>query len=156
MKQDAGTKRSRWAALSLISIGIVAGLSGCSPEAQVFARIDGGELTFLVCEQFNATRIAVSTADQSSQTYTDAWTAEGSATLDKGSKIVFGSAPDGMTSGPEKAVEPSSTKVEIAIDGTREDGTAAVLVAVFSAGRITDEGWSGQTSSVVGNPCQSE
>jgi hypothetical protein len=102
----------------VVSVGLgfalVVMLVGCSPKAHVSARLQGGEVRFVLCESFPTTKLDVAVSPLADETtnYQVVWAARGLGKTDHVA-VVYGAPPEGFvsTDGPRKLIprRPGST-----------------------------------------------
>ncbi len=130
-------------------------LAGCSPEAKLYARIDGSVVDIAVCESIAATKIEVSVAGpKDGQNYRRVWTASGKTSIESGDVIRLGTPPDGMSGDSMRDINLKRDSINVSIYGSVE-GEQTVKVAVFDAASLSSKKWRGQTSDAGSgaSPC---
>ena len=147
-----------WRRCGSIVLGMLTAtvLTGCTPEAPIFARIVDGQVAFSICQGIDLLEIRVETfpeGDTSNSTVV--WRAKGSTAVPEGFVLTYGETPEGWsTELPAETIDLGSKQIYLALDGASEDGNSDVLVAEFSGASLTEDSWVNQVGTETQEACR--
>lgn len=133
-------------------------LAGCTASDDISARLESGNLVFVVCQKQEYTRLRVLTAEKDVKPVelVDRWVADGDASeTHSGSKFVYGTVPDGAATelGPE-VLGLEGRVVQFYLESI-EDGSAETgAFGQFDGDLLESDKWLNTIRGLSDTPCQ--
>ena len=86
--------------ITSIALSVLLLLAGCTPQAEIYARVDGETLQIASCEESRIERVTVSTWSDEKSDWVLQWESQGESINGSGLVLSIGTPPEGWTSAP--------------------------------------------------------
>jgi len=128
-------------------------LAGCTPEANVYGKVDRNDPTFLFCQEFHGSDLIVRVSPRGELDYEEVWRLSGDVDIDSADTIRIGDVLPGTTQTVPPDLVLDDMDVEISLIDRVGSKESVEFVATFAAGVLSSSYWSSQTSKLSEAPC---
>ncbi len=135
-------RRGRLVGAAVVASLVVTSLSGCSNPEPILARIQDGEIAFMVCEPATGSQVLVNVAKRDTVDYKTAWEISGQSEIRKGDVLLYGTPwLDWQETFPSVPIDAGKSAVSIVI-GDDPLPEKAEFSATFAGWELSSSKWS--------------
>ena len=149
----------RSAGIAVLALSALVFLTGCTPEARIFASLLNGAPAFLICDPIAVAAIDVSEVPDGAEIddKRDLWSLRGAADFGTESLVRMSKVPPGFIAQEDAALyDPNAQLLEIALNSGRHEDLPEELdirVASFDPATLIEGMWVNQVGEEKSDPC---